>query len=624
MHDGVATSKPVESRDTVVIRFAGDSGDGMQVTGTQFTTESAIAGNDIATLPDFPAEIRAPAGTLAGVSAFQLTFSSSEVFTPGDDLDVLVAMNPAALKVNVGDLKPGGILVVDREGFNEQNLKKADYATNPLEDGSLTRYQVFQADVTKLTSAALKDLGLSARSVFRCRNFFCLGMTSWLYHRPMEPAEAWIRDRFKKTPDLVEANVRALRAGYNFAENAELFAVSYEVRPAKIAPGTYRNITGNTATALGFVCAARRAGRPLFLGSYPITPASDVLHELSGLKQFDVFTFQAEDEIAGIGAALGAAFGGSIAITTTSGPGMNLKAETVGLALAVELPIVITDIQRAGPSTGMPTKTEQADLLMAMYGRHGESPVPVLAAATPADCFTMAYEAVRIAVRYMTPVILLTDGYLANGAEPWLIPDVAKLPDVSVVFRTDPNGFFPYLRDEETLSRPWVIPGTPGLEHRIGGLEKEYLTGNVSYAPTNHEQMIRVRARKIAGIIREIPPLEIFGPPEGDLLVVGWGSTYGAITQAVRQLQAAGHAVAQIHIRHLNPLPADLGGILRRYKKVLVPEMNLGQLVRMLRAEYLVDAIGFNKIQGRPFKVSEIAARCLKLLNGRMHEESAA
>jgi len=624
MRDGVATSKPVESRDSVVIRFAGDSGDGMQVTGMQFTTESAIAGNDIATLPDFPAEIRAPAGTLAGVSAFQLTFSSNEVFTPGDDLDVLVAMNPAALKVNLGDLKSGGILIVDREGFNEQNLKKADYATNPLEDGSLTRYQVFQADVTKLTTAALKDLGLSARTVFRCRNFFCLGMTSWLYHRPMEPAEAWIRDRFKKTPDLVEANVRALRAGYNFAENAELFAVSYEVRPAKIAPGTYRNITGNTATALGFVCAARRAGRPLFLGSYPITPASDVLHELSGLKQFDVFTFQAEDEIAGIGAALGAAFGGSIAITTTSGPGMNLKAETVGLALAVELPIVITDIQRAGPSTGMPTKTEQADLLMAMYGRHGESPVPILAAATPADCFTMAYEAVRIAVRYMTPVILLTDGYLANGAEPWLLPDVTSLPDVSVAFRTDPNGFFPYLRDEETLSRPWVIPGTPGLEHRIGGLEKEYLTGNVSYAPTNHEQMIRVRARKIAGIIREIPPLEVFGPPDGDLLVVGWGSTYGAITQAVRQLQAAGHSVAQVHVRHLNPLPADLGDILRRYKKVVVPEMNLGQLVRMLRAEYLVDAIGFNKIQGRPFKVSEIAARCLKLLNGKMHEESAA
>jgi len=615
MLEGAASSrKRVETRDSVVIRFAGDSGDGMQVTGMQFTTESALAGNDIATLPDFPAEIRAPAGTLAGVSAFQLNFSSNEIFTPGDDLDVLVAMNPAALKMNLGDLQAGGVLIVDREGFNEQNLKKAEYQSNPLEDGSLDRYQLFPAEVTKLTTAALKDLGLSARSVFRCRNFFCLGMTSWLYHRPIAPAEAWIKDRFKKTPELIEANVRALRAGHNFAENAELFAVSYEIRPARIAPGKYRNITGNTATALGFVCAAQKAGRPLFLGSYPITPASDVLHELSGLKQYDVYTFQAEDEIAGVGAALGAAFGGAIAITTTSGPGMNLKAETVGLALAVELPIVVTDIQRAGPSTGMPTKTEQADLLMAMYGRHGESPVPVLAAATPADCFTMAFEAVRIAVKYMTPVILLTDGYLANGAEPWLIPDPAALPEVPVAFRADAGGFFPYLRDEETLSRPWVVPGTPGLEHRIGGLEKEYLTGNVSYAPTNHEQMIRVRARKIAGIIREIPPLEVFGPPEGDLLVVGWGSTYGAITQAVRQLQAAGHAVAQVHLRHLNPLPPDLGGILGRYRQVLVPEMNLGQLVRLLRAEYLVDAIGFNKIQGRPFKVSEIASRCLRLL----------
>ncbi len=615
MLDGVTSPrKRVETRETVVIRFAGDSGDGMQVTGMQFTTESALAGNDLATLPDFPAEIRAPAGTLAGVSAFQLSFSSNEVFTPGDDLDVLVAMNPAALKMNVGDLNPGGILIVDREGFNQQNLQKAEYASNPLEDGSLARYQLFQAEVSKLTTTALKDLGLSARTVFRCRNFVCLGMTSWLYHRPIEPAEAWIKDRFKKTPELVEANVRALRAGHNFAENAELFAVSYEIRPAKIAPGKYRNITGNTATALGFVCAATKAGRPLFLGSYPITPASDVLHELSGWKQYGVYTFQAEDEIAGVGAALGAAFGGAIAITTTSGPGMNLKAETVGLALAVELPIVVTDIQRAGPSTGMPTKTEQADLLMAMYGRHGESPVPILAAATPADCFRMAFEAVRIAVKYMTPVILLTDGYLANGAEPWLIPDPAALPEVPVTFRTEASGFFPYLRDEETLSRPWVIPGTPDLEHRIGGLEKEYLTGNVSYAPTNHEQMIRVRARKIAGIIREIPPLEVFGPPEGELLVVGWGSTYGAITQAVRELQAAGHAVTQVHLRHLNPLPPDLGGILGRYQHVLVPEMNLGQLVRLIRAEYLVDAIGFNKIQGRPFKVSEIVSRCLKLL----------
>jgi 2-oxoglutarate ferredoxin oxidoreductase subunit alpha len=624
MADSGATGpKPVETREAVVIRFAGDSGDGMQVTGMQFTTESALAGNDLATLPDFPAEIRAPAGTLAGVSAFQLNFSSVQVFTPGDDLDVLVAMNPAALKVNLDDLKPGGILIVDREGFNEQNLKKAGFAQSPLEDGSLDRYQLFPADVTKLTAAALKDMDLSARAVFRCRNFFCLGMMSWLYHRPTDAAEAWIRDRFQKTPELAEANVRALHAGHHFAENAELFAVSYEVPAAKIAPGRYRNITGNTATALGFVAAAQKAGRPIFLGSYPITPASDVLHELSGLKQFGVYTFQAEDEIAGIGAALGAAFGGAIAITTTSGPGMNLKAETMGLALAVELPVVITDIQRAGPSTGMPTKTEQADLLMAMYGRHGEAPVPILAAATPADCFTMAFEAVRIAVTYMTPVILLTDGYLANGAEPWLIPDPASLPDVPVTFHTEPRGFYPYLRDQETLSRPWVVPGTPGLEHRIGGLEKEYLTGNVSYAPTNHEQMIRVRARKVAGIVREIPPLQVFGPREGDLLVVGWGSTFGAITQAVRNLQQGGHAVAQVHLRHLNPLPPDLGAILRSYKRVLVPEMNLGQLVRLIRAEYLVDALGFNKIQGRPFKVNEIAARCVKLLNGVAQEDAA-
>ncbi len=618
---GARGTKRLEERDTVVIRFAGDSGDGMQVTGMQFTTESALAGNDLATLPDFPAEIRAPAGTLAGVSAFQLSFSASQVFTPGDDLDVLVAMNPAALKVNLGDLQPGGILIVDREGFNEQNLKKADYETNPLDDGSLARYQLFAVDVAKLTAAALQDLGLSPRNVFRCRNFFCLGMMSWLFHRPTEPSEAWIKERFRKTPDMIEANLRALRAGHAFAENAELFTVSYEVKPAVIAPGTYRNITGNSATALGFVAAAHKAGRPLFLGSYPITPASDILHELSNLKQFDVYTFQAEDEIAGIGAALGAAFGGAIAITTTSGPGMNLKAETMGLALAVELPLVITDVQRAGPSTGMPTKTEQADLLMAMYGRHGEAPVPILAAATPADCFRMAFEAVRLAVTYMTPVILLTDGYLANGAEPWLVPDPSTLPDISVAFRTDPNGFFPYLRDQTTLSRPWVVPGTPGLEHRIGGLEKEYLTGNVSYAPINHEQMIRVRARKVAGIVREIPPTEVVGPPEGDLLIVGWGSSYGAITQAVRELQAAGHRVAQAHLRYLNPLPPDLGGLLGRFRHVLVPEMNLGQLVRLLRAEYLVDAIGFNKIQGRPFKVSEIASRALRILNGSRAED---
>ena len=612
-----ATHKRVESLDAVVIRFAGDSGDGMQVTGTQFTAESAIAGNDIATLPDFPAEIRAPAGTLAGVSAFQLNFSSHEVFTPGDDLDVLVAMNPAALKANLDDLKPGGILIVDQEGFNEQNLKRAGFVQSPLADGSLkVKYQLFPIDVAKLTQLALQDMGLSAREVFRCRNFLCLGIVSWLYHRPLEPAMSFIADRFKKNPHFVEANVRVLKAGFNFAETTEMFAVSYEVKPAKIAPGKYRNITGNMATALGFVAAATKAGRPLFLGSYPITPASDVLHELAALKHFDVFTFQAEDEIAGIGAALGAAFSGSIAITTTSGPGMNLKAETMGLALAVELPLVITDIQRAGPSTGMPTKTEQADLMIAMYGRHGESPLPIIAASTPGDCFMAAYEAVRIAVKYMTPVILLTDGYLANGSEPWLIPDPDKLLPIPVTFRTDPQGFYPYRRDEETLARSWVIPGTPGLEHRVGGLEHDQVTGNVSYAPMNHEQMIRTRARKVAGITREIPPTEIFGADRGDLLILGWGGTYGALREAARELHGQGRSVGHVHLRYLNPLPADLGDILRRYRRVVVPEINLGQLVKIIRAEYLVDAIGYNQLQGRPFKVSEILGRCLKLLNG--------
>jgi 2-oxoglutarate ferredoxin oxidoreductase subunit alpha len=609
-------AKRVESRPGVVIRFAGDSGDGMQVTGLQFTTESALAGNDLATLPDFPAEIRAPAGTLAGVSAFQLNFAADAVFTPGDDLDVLVAMNPAALRMNLDDLRPGGILIVDREAFNDGNLRKAGYERNPLDDGSLVRWQLFPVDITKFTTASLKGLGLSAREEFRCRNFFCLGITSWLFHRPIEPTEAWIESKFKKNPKLVEANRRALRAGWAFAENAELLAVSYEVKPASIPSGTYRNITGNTATALGLVVAARKAGLPIFLGSYPITPASDVLHELAALKHFDVCTFQAEDEIAGIGSALGAAFGGAIGVTTTSGPGMDLKSETLGLALAVELPLIVCDIQRAGPSTGMPTKTEQADLLMALYGRHGEAPLPILAPCTPADCFAIAFEAVRIAVRYMTPVIILSDGYLANGAEPWLIPDADALPRIPVAFRTDPQGFFPYLRDEETLSRPWVRPGTPGLEHRIGGLSKEAVTGNVSYAPLNHEQMVRLRARKVAGITREIPPLECFGPSDADVLIVGWGSTFGAIRQAAGDLQAAGHRVAHVHLRHLNPLPADLGDLLRRARRVLVPEINLGQLVRVLRAEYLVPAIGFQKIQGRPFKVSELVTRCMRLLSG--------
>jgi 2-oxoglutarate ferredoxin oxidoreductase subunit alpha len=586
----------------------------MQVAGMQFTNESAIVGNDLSTLPDFPAEIRAPAGTLAGVSGFQVNFASHEIFTPGDELDVLVAMNPAALKMNVGDLKPNGILIVDREQFNEQNLRKAGYDSNPLEDGSLTRFQVYPIEITRLTALTLKDTNLPARTVNRCKNFFALGLVSWLFQRPIEPTEKWIADRFQKRPELVEANQRVLRAGFHFGETTEVFASAFEVKPARLEPGTYRNITGNSALALGLVVAAQKAKRPLFLGSYPITPASDILHELSTLKEFDVYTFQAEDEIAGIGAALGAAFGGAIAVTTTSGPGMCLKAETINLAVSVELPIVICDIQRGGPSTGLPTKTEQADLLMALYGRNSESPVVVLAPATPADCFNIAIEAVRIAVKYMTPVIVLSDGYLANGAEPWRLPDLADLPEIPVEFRTDPRGFFPYLRDPETLSRPWVIPGTPNLEHRIGGLEKEYLTGNVSYAPTNHEQMVRVRARKIAGVVREIPPTKVFGPESGDLLVVGWGSTFGPIEAAVRQAQAAGKRVAHVHLRHLNPLPPDLGDVLRRFGKILVPEMNLGQLVKILRAEYLVDAVGLNKIQGLPFKVGEIARRIEQML----------
>ena len=613
----VAPAKSVQERSSVVIRFAGDSGDGMQVAGMQFTTESAIAGNDLSTLPDFPAEIRAPAGTLAGVSGFQLNFSSREVFTPGDELDDLVAMNPAALKVNLADLRSNGILIVDTEAFNDNNLKKAEYRSNPLTDSSLDRFQVFPIDISKLTAVTLKDMNLSARVVSRCKNFFALGLTSWMFHRPLDPTEKWIRQRFQKNPELAEANVRVLKAGYNFGETTEIFTTSYEVRPARLQPGSYRNITGNTAVALGFVAAAHQAHLPLFLGSYPITPASDILHELAGYKNFGVYTFQAEDEIAGIGAALGAAFGGSIAITTTSGPGMCLKSETINLAVSVELPIVICDIQRGGPSTGLPTKTEQADLLMALYGRNSDSPVPVIAASTPADCFYAAFESVRIAIKYMTPVILLSDGYLANGAEPWLIPKANELPDLKVAFRTDAQGFFPYLRDETTLSRPWVVPGTPGLEHRIGGLEKEYLSGNVCYAPMNHEQMVRVRARKIAGIAAEIPPTEVRGAPAGDLLVIGWGSTFGAIAAAVNDTQQRGQAVSHVHLRYLNPLPSDLGDIIARFKQVLVPEMNLGQLVKVLRAEYLVDAVGLNKIQGLPFKVSEISSRISRMLEAK-------
>ena len=617
MNDGQTTSpatKQTQEVDTVVIRFAGDSGDGMQLTGTQFTNASALAGNDVGTLPDFPAEIRAPAGTLAGVSGFQVNLSHHEIFTPGDSPDVLVAMNPAALKANLEDLPTNGILIVDREAFNELNLKKAGYTSNPLSDGSLDKFQLFSVDITKLTTLALKDSGLSNKHVLRCKNFFTLGLMTWLYQRPVEPVLSFIQARFGKNENLLDANTRAFKAGHAFGDTSEMFASQYEVRPAAIRPGTYRNITGNAALCLGLVTAARQAELPLYLGSYPITPASDVLHELASYKGYDVTTFQAEDEIAGVGAAVGAAFAGSLAVTTTSGPGIDLKSETIGLAVKTELPLIVCNIQRGGPSTGLPTKTEQADLLASLYGRHGEAPVVVLAPATPSDCFDMAIEAVRIATKYMTPVYLLSDGYLANGAEPWLLPKIEDLPDLRVEYRTDPQGYHPYVRDEETLSRPWVVPGTPGLEHRIGGLESEYLTGNISYAPANHEQMVRLRQRKIDGIARDIPPLELVGPESGDVLVLGWGSTYGAITAGVRQLLKDGQAVSQAHLRHLNPLPSDLGDILSRFKRVLIPEMNMGQLSRVVRAEYVVDAIGFNKIQGRPFKVEEIVSRVRKLL----------
>ena len=609
-------TKRRQQLDRVVIRFAGDSGDGMQLTGMQFTTESALAGNDIGTLPDFPAEIRAPAGTLAGVSGFQVNFSSLEVYTPGDNPDVLVVMNPAALKVNIGDLKHGGILLADKDGFDAGNLKKAGYASDPLEDGSLSQYQIFVVDMTGMTLKALEDLKLSNKVASRCKNFFALGLCSWLYNRPVDPTLKWIQDKFKRTPELVEANSRVLKTGFHFGETAELFAVQYEVKPARIPAGTYRNVTGNTAMALGLVAAATKAELPLFLGSYPITPASDILHELAQYKNFGVYTFQAEDEIAGVCSALGAAFGGAIGVTTSSGPGIALKQEAINLAVMVELPLVICNIQRGGPSTGLPTKTEQADLYQAIFGRNSDSPLPVLAAATPGDCFSMAYDAVRIAIKYMTPVILLSDGYLANGAEPWSIPSVEELPPIPVHFRTEPEGFFPYLRDPETLARPWVKPGTPGLEHRIGGIEKEDVTGNISYAPANHELMTRARTRKIAAVAQDIPPTTIRGDEAGDLLVVGWGSTYGSIAAAVDEVRGRGKRVSQVHLRYLNPLPPDLGGILRRFKRVLVPEMNMGQLLMILRATFLVDAIGLNKVQGQPFKVSEIADKILKLLEG--------
>jgi len=608
----MATETLPRQRETVeqaVIRFCGDSGDGMQITGSQFTNTAALFGNDLATFPDFPAEIRAPAGTLPGVSGFQVNFSSLDVFTPGDTVDVLVAMNPAALKTNVADLKMGGILIVNIDNFKETDLKKAQAATNPLEDHSLDGYRLFPVDLTKLTRAALRDLGLDAKSMDRCKNFFALGMCYWLYNRPMDATYRWLDDKFKGKPVLAEANKLAMKAGYAYCDATEAFQTRYEVPPAKLEPGLYRNISGNTALALGFVAAAQQAGLPLFQGSYPITPASDILHELSMYKEFGVVTFQAEDEIAAITSVIGAAYGGALAITTTSGPGMALKTEAMGLAIAVELPLVIADIQRGGPSTGLPTKTEQADLLQALFGRNSEAPIPVLAASTPGDCFWVALEASRIALKYMVPVILLSDGYLANGAEPWKIPKVEDLPKFPVKFRTDREGFMPYTRHPETLARPWAVPGTPGLEHRIGGLEKQDVTGNVNYEPLNHERMVRLRAAKIAAIVQDVPDVVPAGDPDGDLLLVGWGSTYGAITAALRAQRGKGKRIGHVHLRWLNPLPKNLGEVLKRYKKVVVPEMNMGQLLWLLRANYLVDAEGFNKIQGKPFKQSEIEAK---------------
>ena len=603
--------------DRVTIRFAGDSGDGMQLTGSQFTRTAAVYGNDISTLPDYPAEIRAPAGSLPGVSGFQLSFSSSPIHTPGDQPDVLVAMNPAALKTNVGDLPAGAALIVNEDAFNAANLSKAGYATNPLTDGSLKSYTLFEIPISTLNARALEGLDMTSKQVDLTKNFFALGLMFWLYERSMEPTLRWIEDKFSKRPVIVEANRRALKAGYAFGETTEIFHTHYRVAPAKLAPGRYRNITGNEASALGFVAASKLAGRPLFYGSYPITPASDILHQLSGYKDFGVKTFQAEDEIAAIGAAIGASYGGALGLTATSGPGIALKSEAMGLAVMVELPLVVADVQRAGPSTGMPTKTEQADLLQVLFGRNGDSPMPVVAPATPADCFDVAIEAWRIALKYMTPVVYLSDAFLATGSEPWHIPNVADLPRIDVENATDRSTFHPYARDPQTLARPWAVPGTPGLEHRIGGLEKSDIGGNVSYDPDNHHRMTMLRAEKVAGIANDIPEAEPYGVERGELLIVGWGSTYGAIRSAVERLLAEGQSVAHVHLRHLNPLPRNLGDLLGRYRTVLVPEINLGQLLMVLRAKYLVDAIGYDKVRGKPFRISEIHERAEQILAGR-------
>lgn len=614
-----ASGKRIESLDDVTVRFAGDSGDGMQLAGTQFTRSTVIFGNDVSTFPDYPAEIRAPAGTLAGVSGFQVHFSSHDIHTPGDDVDTLVAFNPAALKVNLADVKEGGSVIINEDAFDKGRLKQAGYTDSPLDDGTLSKYRVYRVPVSKLTREALKDSGLGAKDIDRCKNFLALGLVYWLYGRPMEPTIRWIEDKFGKNPPLAAANVAVLKAGYFYGETCEFFTNSYKVDRAKLPPGKYRRISGNEAVSLGFIAAAHQCGKELFYGSYPITPASDILHTLSRYKNFRVKTFQAEDEIAAMASAIGASFAGDVAVTGTSGPGLALKGEAVGLAVMTELPVVIVNVQRGGPSTGLPTKTEQADLFQAIYGRNGECPVCVIAANSPADCFHCAMEAVRIAIKFMTPVILLSDGYIANGEEPWAIPDIAGLPHIEVKHPSSKgNGdvFHPYERNEH-LARPWALPGAPGLEHRIGGLEKQDITGNVSYDPANHQRMVHLRAKKIASIALDVPEQTVMGPDSGDLLVVGWGGTMGAIRSAVERVQKQGYKVAACHLRYMNPFPRNLGQVLSRYKKVLVPELNMGQLRAILRANYLVDAMGYNKIMGKPFLVSELELKIKEVLEGK-------
>jgi 2-oxoglutarate ferredoxin oxidoreductase subunit alpha len=609
-------AKPLLETESATVRFCGDSGDGMQLAGSQLTNTSALAGNDVATFPDYPAEIRAPRGTKAGVSGFQIHFASHKIFTPGDQVDALVAMNAAALVTNLQDLRPGGIVIANSDGFGKRDLDLSGCKTNPLEDGTVGGYQVFQVDMTRLTRLAVKEVGLSTKESDRCGNFFAMGLVYWLYDRPLDPTERFIREKFGRRPDIADANLRALHAGYNYGITTEAFRSHYHVDPARLPPGTYRNLTGNQALAWGAMTAAKLSGCDLFYGTYPITPASDILHELARRKNFGVRTFQAEDEIAALSAVIGAAFGGSMGVTGTSGPGMSLKSEAMGLAVMTELPLLIFNVQRAGPSTGLPTKTEQADLNQALFGRHGECPMPVVAPRSPADCFNVAIEAWRLATRYMTPVIVLSDAYVANGSEPWRIPASKELERIPVEHpQGTPGGeeFHPYARNQR-LARPWAIPGTPGLMHRLGGLEKQDITGAVSYDPANHQHMVELRARKIANIAHDIPPQEVEGPADGKLLAVSWGGTYGSVATAVGRMRQAGHAVAHAHLRYLNPLPANLGELLKRYQRVVVAELNLGQLRRLLRGEYLVDALPLNKVSGRPFTVAELVEGLRKLL----------